>query len=394
MRLLLSLDWLIVLFWTWRILSAVRNLPRVPNLLDPLYAQPLPAQDTPLISVIVPASNEEADIQATLRSLLAVDSVPLEILAIDDRSTDATGAIMDRIAAAHRTLQSRSTMSVIHVTALPQGWLGKPHAMALAARQATAPWLLFTDADVLFSSDSLLRAVNFAGAANADHLVLYPTPILKTFGERMMIGIFQFFGFLGSRPWRVPDPNSRDSIGVGAFNLIRADVYRAIGGYESLRMEVVEDLRMGMAIKSAGYRQRVAAGFGLVRLRWVQGISHFIRSLTKNFFAVFRFRSLAAFLACATLLVFSLGPFAALICLRTFWAPAVLLLVMLFLFYRSLRRINGIPAAYCLTFPVAAALFIYAVARSVIVTLLFRGIRWRGTFYPLSELRNNAGPLR
>jgi glycosyltransferase involved in cell wall biosynthesis len=386
---LLALDWLIVFFWTWRILVALRNLPRVPNLLEPQYAQPLDATSAPLITVIVPARNEAAHVEGTLRSLLAIDSVPIHILAVNDRSPDATGAIMDGIAA-----DSRSRLTVIHISDLPPGWMGKTHAMALAARQATTPWLLFTDADVLFSSDSLLRALNFAQADRADHVVIFPTMILKTIGETMMTAIFQLFGTLGSPPWSVSDPRSRDSIGIGAFNLVRADVYRAIGGFESLRMQVVEDLRLGFEIKHAGYRQRAAFGRGLLRLRWAEGTLHFIRNVTKNFFAVFRFRARPALLTCAGLIVFSLGPFAALAGPLSMRIPVLLLLFMLFFLYRYLCRYNGTRSAYFLTFPIAAALLIYALLRSVLVTLLRGGIRWRGTFYPLAELRKNAGPLR
>ena len=96
---LLFLEWLIVLTWTALILSALRNIPRVPNLLDPRYARPRDPAPLPLISVIVPARNEEATIEATLRALLATESVPIHIIAVDDRSTDSTGAVMDRIAA-------------------------------------------------------------------------------------------------------------------------------------------------------------------------------------------------------------------------------------------------------------------------------------------------------
>jgi glycosyltransferase involved in cell wall biosynthesis len=389
MLFLLALDWVIVLLWTARILSALRNLPRVPNLLDPKYEQPLPAQATPLITVIVPACNEEAHIGATLRSLLAIEAVPIEILAIDDRSTDSTGVILDRIVS-----ESRSTLTVLHVTELPSGWMGKTHAMALAARQATTPWLLFTDADILFSPDSLLRALSFAQQESADHVVIFPTMILKTFGETMMVAIFQLFGTLGSPPWRVSDPRSRDSIGIGAFNLIRADVYRAVGGFESLRMQVVEDLRLGFEIKRAGYRQRVAFGSGLIRLRWAEGTLHFIRNVTKNFFAVFRFRALPALAACAVLTVACLGPFAALAGPLRFRIPGTLLFLMLYFVYHSFRRHNGVPTAYFLTFPIAAALLIYALLRSLLVTLLRGGILWRGTFYSLAELRKNSGPVR
>jgi len=390
----LLLDWLIVLLWAAFILTALRRLPGVPNLLDPKFAHPLPAQATPFVTVIVPARNEEATIEATLRSLLAIDSVPIEILAVDDRSSDSTGAILDRVAAESRAPQSRSTLAAIHVTDLPPGWMGKTHAMALAARQATAPWLLFTDADVLFAPDSLLRAINLVQTENADHLVVFPTMILKSFGETMMVSIFLLFGTLGAPPWRVSDPRSRESIGIGAFNLLRADVYRAIGGFESLRMQVVEDLRLGFEVKRAGYRQLAAFGKDLLRIRWAEGARHFVRNITKNFFSVFRFRTLPALITCALLIVFCLSPFAALAGPLPFRLPAALLLVLLFFLYRLSRRYNGIPTAYFLTFPIASVLLIYALLRSVFVTLVSGGILWRGTFYPLSDLRKNSGPLR
>jgi glycosyltransferase involved in cell wall biosynthesis len=385
--LLLVLEWLIVLIWTALILSTLRNIHRVPNLLDPRYGRPRDPALLPLISAIVPARDEEANIEATLRALLATNSVPIHIIAVDDRSTDSTGIIMDRVAA-----ESSSRLTVIHVTDLPPGWLGKPHAMALAARQATTPWLLFTDADVLFAPEALLRAINLAEAENADHLVLFPTMILKTFGERMMIAVFHLLGTVFSPPWRVPDPRSRASLGIGAFNLVRADVYRAIGGFESLRMQVTEDIRLGVEIKRAGYRQRAAVGPDLIRLRWAEGAVHFIRNVTKNFFALFQFRVRPALIACATLTIFCVAPFTGFAGPRSFRIAAALLWFMLFLLYRRLGRFSHISTAFFLTFPVAAALLIYALFRSVVVTLLRGGIRWRDTFYPLSELRKTAGP--
>src|SRR5580698_1713801 len=186
----LAVDWILALLWVASTLTALRMLPRIPDLLDEKYAAPIPSSQTPLISVIVPARDEAQEVEGGLRSLLEIDSVAIEIIAIDDRSTDATGEIMDRLAT--EAGAAGKTLRVLHVTELPAGWMGKTHAMALAARQASAPWLLFTDADVLFAEDSLLRALNLAEGnlderEAADHLVIFPTLILKTFGERMMI---------------------------------------------------------------------------------------------------------------------------------------------------------------------------------------------------------------
>jgi glycosyltransferase involved in cell wall biosynthesis len=382
--------WIIALLWAVSTFVALRKLPGIPDLLDAKYAAS--KADAPLISVIVPARNEAADIEATLRSLLEVEGVPLEIFAVDDRSTDATGAIMDRMAA--EAVALGKNLTALHIAELPDGWMGKTHAMAVAAGRATAPWLLFTDGDILFAKDTLLRAINFAEAERADHLVIFPTLILKSFGERMMIAFFQGISALFSRFWRIPIEGTKESLGVGAFNLIRADVYHEIGGFESLRMEVLEDLRLGFEVKRRRFRQRVAFGRDLVRVRWVVGVAGMIRNITKNFFAAFRFRVGVTLAACVGLGIFCIGPFIALA--GNWWmrgATAVVLL-MLLLLYRYYKQYTGIAAWYALTFPVAALLVLYAILRSMMLTLVRGGVVWRGTLYPLAELRKHAGPLR
>lgn len=386
------LNWVIAFLWTWRARVALKNLPTLPNLLDEAYAVPLPQETQPLISVIVPARDEAQAIEQTLRSLLAQQGISIEILAVDDRSTDGTGPIMDRVAAEARA-QGRN-ISVIHITELPAGWMGKTHAMALAARQACAPWLLFTDGDIFFREDCLCRALTYANK-EADHLVLFPTLIVKSFGERMMLSAIQVLSFITWRPWKVADRQSRESIGVGAFNLIRSDVYRSIGGFETQRMEVLEDLRLGYVIKQQGFRQRVVFGRDLIRVHWAEGALGIVRNLTKNIFAVFRFKPLALLGACVGLVLFCLTPIVGLFGSWMTWGASLLALGSAVEMYRYLeRKTTGIPVAYVLVFPIAACLILYGLLRSMAVTLTRGGVTWRGTFYPLPELRKHAGPLR
>ena len=386
------LNWIIALFWTWRTLVALKNLPKIPNLLHLQHesSQPKPLQ--PQITVIVPARNEAQAIEQTLRSLLA-QTVPVEIIAIDDRSTDATGEIMDRLAA--EASRAGKSLTVIHVTELPAGWMGKTHAMALAARQSTTPWLLFTDGDVLFSEDALQRALEYAEGASVDHLVIFPTLILKTFGERMMIALFQALSAIAAQPWKIADPQSRrESLGIGAFNMARAEAYRSIGGFEALRMEVLEDLRLGFEMKRNSFRQHVAFGPGLLRIHWAAGAFGILRNLTKNFFAVFRFKPQILMGACVFLTLLSLGPFAGWFGSTSMRLASALMFLMITLLYRYYRQFTGIGLGYVLTFPIAAALLVYAILRSMAVTLTRGGVDWRGTFYSLKELRQHAGPLR
>ncbi len=382
--------WAVALLWAVSTIVALKKLPGIPNVLAAKYS--VQQGEPPRLAVIVPARNEAADIEATLRDLLALEGVDAEIFAVDDRSTDDTGAIMDRVAAEAAAAGKR--LSVLHIRELPDGWMGKTHAMALAARQATAPWLLFTDGDIRFAPDTLLRAINFAQSELADHVVIFPTLILKSFGERAMIAFFQGISALFSRFWRIPIEGTKESLGVGAFNLIRRDVYRELGGFESLRMEVLEDLRLGFEVKRQGFRQRVAFGRDLVRVRWAVGALGVIRNITKNMFAVFRFRVWVTLGACAGMIIFCLSPFAALAGGWWMRGATVVVMVMLIMLYRYYRQFTGIPLWYAFTFPLAALLLLYAVLRSMVLTLLRGGVMWRGTLYPLAELRKFAGPLR
>jgi glycosyltransferase involved in cell wall biosynthesis len=378
--------WLVALTWLWKVTDAAFGLPRIPNLL--LSEHNIVPAGSPSITVIVPARNEAADIAATLHSLLSQDYANLQIIAIDDRSTDDTGTIITAIASQHP-----DKLRALHVTELPPGWLGKTHAMALAGRQAPTDYLLFTDADVLFRSDAIRRSLAHAVATNADHLVTVPTPTTHRWDEAAILGFFQIFALWGARPWRVADPKSkRDALGIGAFNLLSRSAYIQIGGFESLHMEIVEDLGLARRIKQAGLVQRVAFGRGLVSLHWASGIDGLVSVMTKNLFSAFRFYVWLALLGCLWLLVFCVAPAAGL-----FFAPARMPTIFTFSAviwaYWLMSRHSGISTWNALFFPFSALVFVFTLLRSMLITLKRGGVIWRGTFYPLAELRKNAAPL-
>ncbi len=389
------LNWLVALAWLLRLVDTIRNLPRVPNLLGPLYDSPPPgAEPLPTLAVIVPACNEEAAIESTVRSLLRQEGIDLQVIAVNDRSTDRTGSILDAIAAELRAeLVSSPRLKVLHIRELPAGWMGKQHALACGVAETNAPYLLFTDGDILFQPDALRRALGYAVSAQADHLVLLPTPIMRSAGEHMMLSAMQVFSAWAVRLWRVPDPAAKDRLGVGAFNLLRREAYEAIGGFAALRLEVLEDVRLAVEIKRLRLRQRVAFGAGLVTLHWASGTAGIIRNVTKNLFAAFRFQVSTTLFACMVLGLFGVYPA---IC---FFGPvpmqlaSAVSLVALLGFYRLFRRRGGSSPLYAFLFPVATMLLIYATLRSMLVTLARGAVVWRGTSYPLGELRGRAGRL-
>ena len=282
----------------------------------------------------------------------------------------------------------------MHVAALPPGWLGKTHAMAAAAWQAIsahAPdYLLFTDGDIVFHSDMLRRAVAQAAASEADHLVVMPTTVAKSHGEAMLLGFFQTMSLWAVRTWRVADPRAkRDAMGVGAFNLIRSDVYQRLGGFDATPMEILEDLTLGQRVKRAGLRQRVATAPGMVCVHWAAGVLGLVNGLTKNLFAVFRFRPVLLIAGTVWLTLFCFGPIGFL-AVSGARVPAGIALVSIVGLFRLSGRTSRISPAYAMLYPVAALLVLYSMARSMAVTLRDGGVTWRGTFYPLVELRRNA----
>jgi len=374
--------WVLGLTWLWRLVDAAVGVPKIANISRPEWVgQP---RAGPRVSIVVPACNEAADIEATLLRLLSLHYENYEIIAVDDRSTDETGEIMERIAAT----APRDRLKIIRITELPAGWMGKPHAMWSAAKQASGDWLLFTDADVLFKPDALRRALAYAHTERADHLVLFPRMVMKHPGERMMIAFFQTLFVFGHRPWKVADPKTKDHIGVGAFNMIRRPVYEALGTYQALRFDVLDDMKLGKVVKNAGYAQRNVFGADLISIRWAKGAWGVVDNLTKNFFAIMSFQWPRALAGCFALAFVNFIPFVG-IWLAHGWARLGygVALFSMFSIYVGMSRKSDIPPYYFVLHPISTALFVYTMLRSTFLTLGRGGVVWRGTFYPLEELR-------
>jgi Glycosyltransferases, probably involved in cell wall biogenesis len=383
------------LAWFSRIVEATLGMPHVADITKPAWdRKPATARGEPRVSIIVPARNEAEYIRDTLLGLLALDYSEYEIIAVNDRSTDSTGQIMEEVAGA-LTLSAvagegaRATrLKVLHISELPSGWLGKTHAMWTAGQMATGDWLLFTDADVLFKTDALRRAIAYAEQVRADHLVVFPRMITKRWDETMMIAFFQALFVFGHRPWKVADPNARDHMGVGAFNMVRRSTYDAVGTYLALRMEVLDDMKLGKVVKNAGFAQRCVFGEDLISLHWAKGAFGIVNNLTKNFFAVLSFQWWRTAATVFGLAFLNLGPFVGTL-LAHGWlrVPYAIALVSMFAIYFGMSKRSAIPPYFFLLHPVSTSLFIYTLMRSMFHALSNDGIVWRGTKYPLEELR-------
>ncbi|HUF61379.1 MAG TPA: glycosyltransferase family 2 protein, partial [Verrucomicrobiales bacterium] len=265
-----------------RQLRWVKRLPALRDLDQPALPES-PNDGIVRCSVVIAARDEEARIEETIRLLLAQRGVEIDLIVVDDRSTDRTGEILRRWA------ERDSRVRIRRVDVLPDGWLGKCHACHTGAGAAAGDWILFTDADCWLKPDLLLRAVRGAERAKADHVTLVPGTILHSVWARAWHLLFLtsllnwFSGVNRDRP--------KSYIGVGAFNLVRASAYRDCGGYEALRLTVVDDLKLGLLLRRAGKRTRAFLGVDDVQCHWGSTVRNMVQVLEKNYFAALDYRT-------------------------------------------------------------------------------------------------------
>lgn len=338
----------------------------------------------PRLSVIVPCRNEAENVRQAVSTLLAQDYPDLQIVAIDDRSTDATGAILDTLASSNPRLR------VHHITELPAGWLGKNNAMHEGARVATGEWLLFTDGDVMFEPSALRRSIAFAIAHRLGHFVAMPHFRAEGFLERGFVAAFAVAFAVATDPTRLSIPGSFSFVGVGAFGLVRRDEYERIGGHERIAFEVGDDVKLGLVLRRSGVAQGCLDSDGLVSLRWQQGFIASLRGLEKNAFAGFEWSTPLAAIAVVMFLTAIVLPYAPLFADLPAWLDAVaayVALLQIALVTLTSRRLTGGTGLEGALTPMMGLCLAGVVTWSAALTLARGGILWRGTFYPLGELR-------
>lgn len=334
----------------------------------------------PMVSIIIAARDEAANIESALTSVLRLQYEPYEAIVVDDRSTDGTSEILDRM--------SHSRLRVVHITDLPRGWLGKNHALQQGAAVARGELLLFSDADVVFEPTILSRAVRFMNDHAVDHLALAPDVIAPTIPLQIAVTFFAFAFAIFTRPWRVSNPQSRSHIGIGAFNLVRAAAYRRAGGHDRIALRPDDDLKLGKILKMSGARQQFATARNLLSVEWYRTVPEFVRGLQKNSFSSFEYNTPLAIFALAFTLLFHLWPYVALILGIAVPINAAIVLLH-FALFGAVAHHTGYSAALAFGYPIGAAIFIYTVALAVALTLRRGGIEWRGTRYSLADLRKN-----
>ena len=345
---------------------------------------PRASAGAPLVSIVVAARDEERGVERAMASLLAQRYAALEFVALDDRSTDRTGEILDRLAVTDARLR------VVHLRELPAGWLGKNHALWLGATSARGEWLLFTDADVVMAPDAVSRAVAYAERAGRDVVTLFPVIPMPGLLLQAFVASGGVIFHAVLRPRKARDPKSRHFVGVGAFSLVRATAYARSGGHQQIRLRPDDDLKLGKILKRSGARVDAVSGSGMVSVEWYHSLREAIDGLMKNSFSVVEYRPVLMLAGVPLFLVAGLGPLAALLLgtgpVRIFGAVTVLFQLLL---HAAAAREVGAPRRAALLYPVVGVLYAWIILRALVLNLSQGGITWRGTFYSLAELRKN-----
>ncbi|MGE3800300.1 MAG: glycosyltransferase family 2 protein [Candidatus Kapaibacterium sp.] len=338
------------------------------------------------VSVIFAARNEEVHIGQTLESLLQQQREGLEIIAVNDRSNDSTGTIINQFADQYPIIRA------VHVETLPSGWLGKCNALQRGVEESTGEWLLFTDADVKFDSDVVRQAVNSAELHGADHLVLFPELLWQNPMEAGLLAFFTMMLGVGFQFWRVEGSSLRSYVGIGAFNMIRRSLYERFAGHHALRLEIADDMKLGYLAKKYGGISVPLYSEGKVRVRWREGAWDVVRGIIRSGFPGINFNWFRLIFATVGIVVVFILPFFLLSLNPTVGTLVFSALAILFstISIALSARSQRIPLWTLFLYPLAAGLFVCGILLSAIVTTVRGGVGWRGTFYSIEELKRGS----
>jgi chlorobactene glucosyltransferase len=373
-----------------------------------IVVEPMPPPiDAPLISVCIPARNEERNIRACVEAVLAQDYPNLEIIVLDDRSMDRTPEILaDLIKESGSLLPERSELTLtgtrasdLHVIKgidLPPGWAGKPHALYQAAATARGDWFCFIDADTFLSPAALSSCLAKASETRADMFTIITFQVMGSFWEKVVMPLVMTALSVGFSPRKVNDPKRRDAIANGQFILIKRPVYNAIGGHESVKDQIVEDKAISEQVKCNGYRLIVADGHTVVKTRMYTSLPEMWEGWTKNIYLGLRdqkgllylgvFGATVALLAALFLPVWPI--------LGLIWgfneggwmAWTVLIESLIFWGYliavrARVAQIMEISPFYAFTTPLGAAVFAAMMITSAFRVISGKGVSWKGRLY-------------
>jgi cellulose synthase/poly-beta-1,6-N-acetylglucosamine synthase-like glycosyltransferase len=339
----------------------------------------------PSVSVVMAARDEADGVGEAVRSRLVDDYPDLQVILVDDRSTDGTGE------AALAAAAGDSRFTLVRVDELPDGWLGKVHAMRQGVEQASGEWLLMSDGDVVVEPGTLRKAIAHCEHNGVDLLAMVPSFIAGSFLIDGVWVVFMRGLIVMGDPAKVRDHRSRVALGAGAYNLVRRSAYEATEGFEHLRMETGDDVALASMVKRTGGQLDLVDGAGHARVAIYRSVGELMRGIEKNGSTTATIPFAAFVLLFVALGAVLFSPFIATV-VGTTLGPAWLAVVGLvtFLIYTAsemygLWRNTGMWAP-AIVWPVGFLIMAAGMIRSTWLAHRKGGVTWRGTFYPLDEL--------
>jgi chlorobactene glucosyltransferase len=343
--------------------------------------------EVPLISVIIPARNEERNIDRCLQSLFKQSYPDIEFIVVDDRSSDETPRILSELEKADARLH------IVHGVELPPGWAGKPHALVQGAAAARGEWLCFMDADTFAEPGLLWSTYRTAMEQQADMFSILTEQELGSFWERTILPLV-FLGLsYGFPAQRVNDPHAPDAIANGQFILVKRSVYEKIGGHTAVKSRIDEDKAIAILAKHSGYRLIIADGRMVARTRMYTSLAEMWEGWTKNIYLGLQDRLwlllFGAFLGLVVSVMLPLWLFGGIVCLASGGGnPAVVVTIeaAVLWIYLILKRLEAcrafrISGGYAFTFPLGALIFTCMMTASAYNVISGRGVLWKGRRY-------------
>lgn len=340
----------------------------------------------PKLSIIVCACNEEGDIKQTLSRLSHLNYPNLEIIAVNDRSTDQTGALMDAMA-----LQDKRIIP-LHLTQLPAGWMGKNHAAFCGSKVATGEWLLFLDADLKLEPDTLNRMMSHVLDNQLEHVTALTHYKCSGFFYQVFHLAHKSFGYmLALKPWMARLKWSNRSMNIGHFCLYSQAAYARIGGHRAVAMECLEDVRMGELVKKHGLAQEAISTQQHASIAWYHSWQDMFHGICKNSFAFFHYHLFPLLLGTFMWCLLFILPFAAVLFTRgTSQLLFFVSCVLLWGIAAQTANFFRIPRKYVICLPFGLVAHLFPVYASVFSFYKHKGIYWRGTFYHADTLKTST----
>lgn len=340
----------------------------------------------PLVSVICPARDEADELESAMRSRLADPSTDMEFILVDDRSTDTTGTIMDRLA------QEDPRVRVLHLTDLPDGWLGKVHAQHKAMELAEGEWILFSDADVHLKPGLVSSAMAWARDQDADHVALIPRITEGPLLMRMCLAMMMIVLVAATKLWKANDDEADRAMGVGAFNLVKRSSLEKAGGMAPLRMEIADDVGLGTIIRESGGRSRLGVANDRLSVVWYRSTRDFLQGMEKGAAKArgrtgLLFRSLMILVVTLILLIpFGMLPLWSLLPKTVCILALIGCLIAIATGIISALRFS-LPWIWTSILPISLLLTLFVGQRSFWLAIVRGDVRWRGDTHTLDSAR-------